>query len=425
MPTPPQTCPTQVIFDFDGTCTRIPQAQEKYLELYRQGLDNELTDGVTEAQWLDVQQALRSASPRAGWTVAGCEAAPAGADPYILANEAAAHLCRRRGVTVPPDLHALPYADSEALWRSDARATIATLLDREVNVAFVSNSSTKTIKDRVIELFKDSPAYAERVEVVGDAGKFCVSELPWDDASLSKDARERFASLPAAVDTPSETGRPVYLRRGRYLSAIDRILGGEWDRLPSTLFCGDVWEMDLAMPAALGGLVHLLDRAAPFETYAYERQALAAVGDRGRASVELSGLLDWFERPPRVIAAATIRGGNSSIYVADMDRAVRFYTDAVGLRLRLRIGNEWAELDAGDGMIIGLHLPGLSTIVKPGSPGAINIELRVTGEIEGVVEQLKRRGVVFVTTIENYKNVRLAKFHDPDGNCIVLAQTIG
>jgi hypothetical protein len=33
-----------------------------------------------------------------------------------------------------------------------------------------------------------------------------------------------------------------------------------------------------------------------------------------------------------------------------------------------------------------------------------------------------RRGVPFKSAIENYDNVRLAKFHDPDNNTILLAQ---
>ena len=63
----------------------------------------------------------------------------------------------------------------------------------------------------------------------------------------------------------------------------------------AALFCGDIFEMDLAMPHALGARVHLIDRAAPFSTYAYERSALAACGDRGRSSVELGGLMEWFK----------------------------------------------------------------------------------------------------------------------------------
>ena len=56
--------------------------------------------------------------------------------------------------------------------------------------------------------------------------------------------------------------------------------------------------MDLAMPYELGAKVHLLDRAAPFETYCYERQALVAYGDRGKTSADLSGLLDSNEDAP-------------------------------------------------------------------------------------------------------------------------------
>ncbi|MFX6288821.1 hypothetical protein ABTF70_18660, partial [Acinetobacter baumannii] len=85
-----------------------------------------------------------------------------------------------------------------------------------------------------------------------------------------------------------------YLRRGAYFEAIHRALAGDLAALSSTLFCGDVFEMDLAMPHALGARVHLVDRAAPFSTYAYERSALAACGDRGRGSVELGGVLEWF-----------------------------------------------------------------------------------------------------------------------------------
>ena len=60
--------------------------------------------------------------------------------------------------------------------------------------------------------------------------------------------------------------------------------------LPNTVVCGDIWEMDLAMPYALGANVHLLDRTTPFDTYEYERYAVASSGDRAKTSVELSEL---------------------------------------------------------------------------------------------------------------------------------------
>lgn len=122
--------------------------------------------------------------------------------------------------------------------------------------------------------------------------------------------------------------------------------------------------------------------------------------------------------------ATAIRGGNASVYISDMDRAVAFYTGALGLPLRTRIGGEWAEIDAGDGLVIGLHPARPPETPPPGAAGAINIELRVTESLEEVVADLGGRGVTFNGPILDYENVRLASLSDPDGNAILLAQVL-
>lgn len=119
-----------------------------------------------------------------------------------------------------------------------------------------------------------------------------------------------------------------------------------------------------------------------------------------------------------------IKGGNASVYITDMDRAVTFYTGALGLKLKTRIGNEWAEIEAGEGLIIGLHLARPPETVAAGTIGAINIELRVTQKMESVVETLSRRGVTFQGEILNYENVRIASLLDPDSNVIILAEVL-
>ena len=53
--------------------------------------------------------------------------------------------------------------------------------------------------------------------------------------------------------------------------------------------------------------------------------------------------------------AGVIRGGNATIFVTDMDRAVSFYTETLSLRLTFRAGDHWASIDAGDGFRLGLH----------------------------------------------------------------------
>ena len=99
-----------IVLDFDGTCTQIPPIFEAYLDYYRRGL-NEAGLNVTTSEWRDAQAMVRQHSPEAGWTLAGCPSAPAAADPYVLADEAARLILRQQGATspVPPTIHAHAY----------------------------------------------------------------------------------------------------------------------------------------------------------------------------------------------------------------------------------------------------------------------------------------------------------------------------
>jgi hypothetical protein len=286
-----------IVLDFDGTCTQIPPIFEAYLDRFYKGL-NESGLNVTPAEWRDAQATVREHSPKAGWTVTGCPSAPAAGDPYVLADEATRLMLRRRGATtpVPPTVHVQAYDTALAPWREEARDTLSRLVEHGVQLHFVSNSSTTFISRRLRDLFGDNNPVAAKISVQSDAGKFRICELNWDDqAAVSVEAKRRFQALPVAYgDKPlTETERPIYLRRGAYFEAINRVVAGDFDLLTNTVFCGDTWEMDLAMPYALGAKVHLVDRAAPFETYSYERQALVGYGDRGKTSADLSGLLGW------------------------------------------------------------------------------------------------------------------------------------
>src|SRR5258708_503803 len=47
--------------------------------------------------------------------------------------------------------------------------------------------------------------------------------------------------------------------------------------------------------------------------------------------------------------------GNITVYVSNMDTAVRFYTETLGLKLAYRFGDHGASVEVGKGLTIGLH----------------------------------------------------------------------
>ncbi|MFY9820253.1 MAG: VOC family protein [Thermoanaerobaculia bacterium] len=118
-----------------------------------------------------------------------------------------------------------------------------------------------------------------------------------------------------------------------------------------------------------------------------------------------------------------IHGGNATIYVSNMDRAVQFYTGTLGLKLENRYGDEWASVDAGGGLKLGLHP--LRSSKKEGAArrpeDGIEIGFQVEKPMEQVVAELKRRGVELHDIPEDPKAaIRLVRFQDPDGNGLYL-----
>jgi len=121
--------------------------------------------------------------------------------------------------------------------------------------------------------------------------------------------------------------------------------------------------------------------------------------------------------------SSMINGASPTIFVADMDRAARFYTEVLGLSIQFRAGNEFCMIDAGAGSTIGLHPPGQHS-PRPGTSGSIQVGLNVTESIEQVVSTLRSRGVNFHGPVINDTAVKLAFFNDPDGNDLYLCQVM-
>jgi catechol 2,3-dioxygenase len=119
-----------------------------------------------------------------------------------------------------------------------------------------------------------------------------------------------------------------------------------------------------------------------------------------------------------------IAGGNATVYVADMDAAIEFYTSALGLKLSNRFGQQWATVEAGPsywtaagaaaGLTIGLH-PVSTTHAAPGTTGGVGFGLETYAPSERVTAALVERGVRVDAEIVRFEAGNVFGLVDHDG----------
>lgn len=105
--------------------------------------------------------------------------------------------------------------------------------------------------------------------------------------------------------------------------------------------------------------------------------------------------------------------------VTNMTRAKAFYTDVLELTEIANWDDQWVEFgltadDAGP----ALALSSVMTGAEPGAQGgAVALE---SPDFDGMVTKLKDHGVAFALEPTEISVCHFARFHDPDGNPIVL-----
>ncbi|MDQ2817124.1 MAG: VOC family protein [Candidatus Eremiobacteraeota bacterium] len=117
-----------------------------------------------------------------------------------------------------------------------------------------------------------------------------------------------------------------------------------------------------------------------------------------------------------------ITGGNVTVFVSNMDSAVGFYTEVLGLKLLNRYGDGWATIEAGKSLTIGLH-PASDKYPAPGTRGGMTIGLEIHKPIEPAMQRLQSKGVKFDAQIAKTQAGSFADFSDPDGNRLYLWET--
>lgn len=105
-------------------------------------------------------------------------------------------------------------------------------------------------------------------------------------------------------------------------------------------------------------------------------------------------------------------------WTADMDRAVAFYRDVLGLRLIRRDGPSWAEFETG---AVRLALHG-AVEGRPIETGGATAVFEVA-DLEAALAVLEARGVEFAERASEVEGfARFASFLDPDGNRVQIIE---
>jgi len=113
-----------------------------------------------------------------------------------------------------------------------------------------------------------------------------------------------------------------------------------------------------------------------------------------------------------------VRGLDHVYYwVTDMDRAIHFYRDTLGLALRRRDGDEWAEFETGSARL-ALHARGQGHAAASGGATAVF----QVDDLDASKSMLASRGVSFGHEVEVKGFARFASFNDPDGNTLQIIE---
>ncbi len=253
-----------VVLDFDGTCTDVEIEAQGFLRGYKAGLASLLGVPDVDDAWSTWERKVLAAPSDHGMVIGGRMVAPP-VDLYLLATAVGPLVAPQLDDAETERLFKENYRFTETAFKEETKEVVEALTAAGVGLHVVTNSDSGTVSAKLDRL---APAGRDGIRLHGNARKFIVAD-PDRHAGHA-----RFLSVPETVSIDGWQ-RPVYARRGLYFDALQSIWE-ETDTAPAeTLVIGDVYELDLALPALLGCKTHLVPSP---RTLDYERAGVAAHG---------------------------------------------------------------------------------------------------------------------------------------------------
>jgi FMN phosphatase YigB (HAD superfamily) len=277
-----------IVLDFDGTFTNVEAEAAPFVPAYQRDVAAVLGRDISRA-WEEAAEEVSRHPNLYGWKHNDQIVAPALADPYILCTIVAHLVFERFQVLQDKEFRSAilqlvyfrAYQLTQHHFRPYAAEVIEALLAKLPGKVFVvTNSNPDTVKKKLDELL---PKLSQRLHVEGNAKKFILDEL-----APSEDGYQTFAQLPVERKVQSLAERSILVRRGHYFRILQKLWTQTNTSPQNTLVCGDIYELDLSLPEALGASVHLVTRPG---TPTYERDATLSLGARGTLSDDLRSII--------------------------------------------------------------------------------------------------------------------------------------
>lgn len=283
-----------LILDFDGTLTDAEAEglpyREGYLEDVAMLADVELTKVLEWANEMD--QELLDRPGDFGWKFNGNIVAPACVDPYLRMMPIARMVFDKVGAfpnegerdrILDRILYKYNYQKTATVFRPGAADFFQRLRTLETGsnplyTVVVTNSHTVPVQNKIRLLGEQHGVSFDWLvdRVVGSARKYVIGD--------------NIDSMPETLSIPN-LDRPIYVQRSQYHRILSTILANYDADWTTMTVLGDIFELDLSLPLAMGSTVGLMRN--PFSP-AYEVDFLNQ-HERGAVHDTLENALQWVE----------------------------------------------------------------------------------------------------------------------------------
>jgi len=290
-----------LVLDFDGTLTDVEQEGTPFTVGFLQDIAR-LTGWTLDRVQQRAEQiaALIAADPGShGWKVDGVIMAPATVDPYLRIKPIAEMIFDEAGIYQDPDarrelltgtLYSQNYQRTTMHFANGAKDLLVAIMRQELDCYIVTNSHTEPVQEKIRRM---GMMLADECDTLYGAA-FINWWLPRVHGRAKK-------YLPGGLDVePFELripglNRPVQLRRPHYFEVLNKLRNQHGITWAQVTVVGDIFELDLALPLALGGQVGLMVNE---YTPAYEVNYLRTRTPYAEVMTGLDQVLPFYERSP-------------------------------------------------------------------------------------------------------------------------------